>query len=284
MIEKIYDEIMARMDFVEGLKAKLEEKKRDLMRLNPKVPEHLVDSIMKGEVLAVEKMSREIKCAHDRFLYGVYVMKNLDLVVCCDTVISHLAGALGVPVWVALPFVPHWPWLLGRDDSPWYPTARLFRQTWWGEWNEVFTRMAAALEAEIASARTAEAFRIPVSPGELIDKIAILEIKTERISDPAKHINVRSELEALLEVRDGAVRPSAELARLTSELKAVNENLWQIEDDIRQCEWQKDFGQRFIELARSVYLNNDRRSDLKRQINELLKSKYVEEKSYAPYG
>jgi ADP-heptose:LPS heptosyltransferase len=71
------------------------------------------------------------------------VLKNLDLVVTCDTVFGHLAGALAVPVWVALPFVPDWRWLLHRPDSPWYPTVRLFRQSQPGHWPEVFARMAA---------------------------------------------------------------------------------------------------------------------------------------------
>ena len=79
------------------------------------------------------------------FMDTAAVMKNLDLVISSDTVIPHLAGALGVPVWVALPLVPDWRWLLGREDSPWYPSMRLFRQTRQGDWNEVFERMALAL-------------------------------------------------------------------------------------------------------------------------------------------
>ena len=71
------------------------------------------------------------------------VLKNLDLVVCVDTSVAHCAGALGVPVWVALPFVPDWRWMLDREDSPWYPTMRLFRQSERGNWQEVFDRIAA---------------------------------------------------------------------------------------------------------------------------------------------
>jgi ADP-heptose:LPS heptosyltransferase len=73
------------------------------------------------------------------------IMKSLDLVIAVDTSIAHLAGALGVPVWIALPFVPDWRWLMGRDDSPWYPTARLFRQCRPGEWEDVFQRIAIEL-------------------------------------------------------------------------------------------------------------------------------------------
>ena len=83
------------------------------------------------------------------------VMKNLDLVVTSDTAIAHLAGALGVPVWVGLSFLPEWRWLLNRDDSPWYPTMRLFRQTESGHWRGVFQRMADALtEARRPASRT----------------------------------------------------------------------------------------------------------------------------------
>ena len=124
---------------------------------------------------------------------------------------------------------------------------------------------------------------VEISAGELIDKITILEIKAGRLEDPAKMTNVRTELESLVAARDAALTPSPELTELTARLKAVNERLWQIEDDIRDCERAKEFGDRFVELARAVYMNNDERADLKRRINELLGSRIVEEKSYAPY-
>jgi hypothetical protein len=124
---------------------------------------------------------------------------------------------------------------------------------------------------------------IEISPGELIDKITILEIKRERIADAAKLKNVEREWRALTAARDGAVGASAELDRLTIELKRINERLWEIEDDIRGCERRKDFGGKFVELARGVYLNNDRRAEIKRAINELLGSRLSEEKSYAAY-
>lgn len=122
-----------------------------------------------------------------------------------------------------------------------------------------------------------------ISPGELIDKITILEIKAARICDAGKLGNVQRELAVLTRARDGAVRPSADLDALTGQLKAVNEAIWQIEDDIRDCERNQDFGPKFIELARGVYRNNDRRAELKREINHLLGSRLVEEKSYAEY-
>jgi hypothetical protein len=124
---------------------------------------------------------------------------------------------------------------------------------------------------------------VEIAPGELIDKITILEIKTERMSDQAKLANVRIELDTLAKSRDAAIGKSAEMDRLSAELKKINEELWVIEDDIRDCERAKDFGTKFIELARAVYFTNDRRAQVKRQINELLGSRLVEEKSYAAY-
>ena len=124
---------------------------------------------------------------------------------------------------------------------------------------------------------------IEISPGELIDKITILEIKTERITDAAKRANVQVELDVLTASRDAALPASEELARLTTSLKDVNETLWVIEDDIRDCERASDFGEVFVQLARRVYITNDKRAALKREINDLLGSRLVEEKSYQPY-
>jgi hypothetical protein len=87
------------------------------------------------------------------FMDTAAVMMNLDLVISADTAIAHLAGALGVPTWLALPTDPHWPWMSSRDDTPWYPTMRLFRQRRRGLWGEVFSRMASAL-ASLVAART----------------------------------------------------------------------------------------------------------------------------------
>lgn len=129
----------------------------------------------------------------------------------------------------------------------------------------------------------AENISVEVAPGELIDKITILEIKLERIEDAGKLENIKREWETLTAARDGAIKPTDELERLTRELKESNVRLWEIEDDIRDCERDKDFGDKFIELARGVYVNNDKRSRLKREINELLGSRLIEEKSYAAY-
>ena len=125
--------------------------------------------------------------------------------------------------------------------------------------------------------------KVEISPGELIDKITILEIKIEKISDPDKLKNIKNEYRLLQQTYEECIPASQEIRRLISKLKAVNEKLWMIEDDIRDCERRKDFDKGFIELARSVYKNNDTRARLKREINMILDSKIVEEKSYRKY-
>ena len=138
-------------------------------------------------------------------------------------------------------------------------------------------------QAKTGDAQTADAVLVPIAVGELIDKITILEIKAERIGDPAKQQNVLSELRLLAGVRDAQFARNNEIDHLARELKQVNESLWEIEDEIRECERRRDFGARFIELARAVYQRNDLRSQVKRKINEVSGSRIVEEKSYAPY-
>ena len=125
---------------------------------------------------------------------------------------------------------------------------------------------------------------IEVGAGELIDKITILKIKTERIQDPAKLVNVRHELAVLDQARHRALPQSVELDRLEAALREVNAALWVIEDDIRSCEAARDFGPRFVELARSVYIENDKRARLKKEINLLVGSSIVEEKSYTEFS
>jgi len=133
------------------------------------------------------------------------------------------------------------------------------------------------------SQKEAKPVMIEVGPGELIDKITILNIKSERMSDAAKLANVRHELSVLEASRKANLQDSAELRRLEGELKAVNEALWVIEDDIRQCEADKDFGPKCMELARSVYQQNDQRATIKEEINLLTGSAIVEEKSYTEF-
>jgi FkbM family methyltransferase len=277
--------------------------------------------------MAVETLGTEFDSGSDAFLDTAAVMMDLDLIVTCDTAVAHLAGALGRPVWIALRHVPDWRWMMDRADSPWYPTARLFRQARAGDWDEVLASISAELSRIVANAYPAldredldtpekkprsntsshrrkpvpmppidpglrrdnnvagtveGSLSVPVSVGELIDKLTILTIKSERMGDPEQLANVRRELEILTEARSRLTRGVQKIEALERELKRVNEELWEIEDRIRDCERQADFGPVFTKLARAVYKTNDRRAVIKRRINEISGSPLIEEKSYSP--
>ena len=126
----------------------------------------------------------------------------------------------------------------------------------------------------------------PISLGELVDKITILEIKTENISDQVKIKNVSNELEILKARLEDCLngQETKRLKPLKSELSQVNKLLWSIEDEIRECEKDKNFGTNFIKLARAVYVTNDRRATIKKNINVLFGSDLIEEKSYQEYS
>ena len=229
----------------------------------------------------VETLGADFDAGADAFVDTAAAMTCLDLVVTCDTSVAHLAGALAVPVWVALKSDAEWRWLTERADSPWYPTMRLFRQKRRGVWSDVFEAMAGELAQLVERRRAPRVVSTPCSLGELIDKITILRIKAERIGEPEKLANVRRELNLLERSaqEDGASVPPIDL--LTDQLTLVNERLWTIEDALRSCEREGDFGSRFVALARSVYRENDTRAAIKRAINTLASSALFEEKSYA---
>jgi hypothetical protein len=125
--------------------------------------------------------------------------------------------------------------------------------------------------------------KVPISPGELLDKITILRIKSQRMSDPAKVANVRLELRALEDTWNASAHAKIDLEADISALLSVNERLWVIEDDIRGKERAQLFDAEFIRLARAVYVENDERAAIKRRINTTLGSSIVEEKSYSDY-
>lgn len=124
---------------------------------------------------------------------------------------------------------------------------------------------------------------VAIAPGELIDKITILEIKSERIDDPAKLKNINFELNLLRATWKASAYAATDISREQADLKAINEKLWEIEDDIRLKESQAQFDETFITLARSVYISNDERARIKRVINTKLGSDLIEEKSYTDY-
>ena len=237
------------------------------------------------------------------FLETAAIIANCDLVITSDTSVAHLAGGMGKATWLLLHKIPDWRWGLEGETTFWYPSMRLFRQRERGNWNEVLERVAEALQEKFpgisagdsgsaqlkqveetysarAAAKSLQEIQAPISLGELIDKITILEIKTQRLQGSALE-NVQKELAALeetLNALDLQVDP-----KLIQRLMEVNADLWQIEDAIRDQERQKCFGETFIHLARSVYQQNDRRAAIKKEIDTTYGSALVEEKAYQGY-
>ena len=125
---------------------------------------------------------------------------------------------------------------------------------------------------------------VPISPGELVDKITILEIKKEFIKNDNKLKNINHEYDLLMQIYTAQISGAEGIVELKNKLKEINLELWKIEDDIRDCEREKFFSDIFIKLARSVYFTNDKRSKVKLEINLLLNSNLVEEKSYKDYS
>jgi len=227
------------------------------------------------------------------FLETAAIIANCDLVITSDTSVAHLAGGMGKTTWLLLHQFPDWRWGLEGDTSFWYPSMRLFRQKESGNWDEVMKRITEDLQKHFGGiampTRSAtapepatkpaliQAILAPISLGELIDKITILQIKTQHLQGTALG-NVKKELEALettLNNRQLNIDPT-----LIQRLKEVNQDLWQIENDVRDQERLKSFGETFIRLARSVYQQNDRRAAIKKEINITYGSAFVEEKSY----
>ena len=183
------------------------------------------------------------------------------------------------------PSSPEWRWGMEGETTFWYPSMRLFRQRGRGNWQEVMDRVATALAAFTSSGRgTSQARRnlsplhVPIAFAELIDKITILEIKSDTLTGQGK-VNVDHELSLLRHVLEQSGVQL--LTEHHDQLKAVNQSLWNVEDRIRGHERRQDFGEQFIQLARSVYQQNDQRAAIKRLINDYYGSVIREEKSYA---
>ncbi|WP_195179995.1 DUF6165 family protein [Mesorhizobium sp. INR15] len=248
--------------------------------------------------MSVATLGPEFDAGEFSFLDTAAAIMAVDLVVTCDTSIAHLAGALGKPVWIALNESAEWRWQRAKSTTVWYPTVRLFRQKTARDWDPVFDEMAVALAEVVArqpahlatkapakaTSGPAPAPNVAVSWGECVDKITILEIKAERVRAPEALANIKHELDALRPSlsRLGSLLPQVEERQ--RELRAINETLWGIEDKIRECEARQQFDQHFVELARSVYIQNDERARVKRAINDLTRSAIVEEKFYRHYA
>ena len=167
---------------------------------------------------------------------------------------------------------PGWRWLSHREDTPWDPSIRIFRQRERMVWGPVFEQMAAELRRLMRTPARTPSVTVAIAPDELIDRITMLEVKAEGLTDPLELKNLRRELAALIAARERSLFDPTEVEDLAAELRDVNEALWTTEERIREHEWAGDFGPEFVELARSMSRNNDRREAIERRINEPLSS------------
>ncbi|MFI5455633.1 MAG: tetratricopeptide repeat protein [Isosphaerales bacterium] len=167
-----------------------------------------------GDAFPVVDLASKLNDANGPFMDSAAALKSLDLLISSDTAIAHLAGALGVPVWVALSLAPGWQWMLGAgcQNTPWYPTMRIFRQTELGDWPAVFNRIAAELTRTVPPALRVRSIGVRVSPGELIERIAALELEAEQAGDETSRRVVRADLARLAATRDAMLAPSAEFS------------------------------------------------------------------------
>jgi hypothetical protein len=198
------------------------------------------------------------------------VMKNLDLFITSDTAVAHLAGALGVPVWLATSVAAGWQWMTVREDSPWYPSMRLFRQPELMVWEPVFERMAVELTSLVPLSARMATLVLPIQPGELLDRIARLEAEATPPVEPSRLVAIRAELDQLSAARDRVFVGLTGLSSLAGELRSLQLGLRRAEDGLRACEREGDFGPKFVELARSISRAKDRREGLLRQLDSLL--------------
>jgi hypothetical protein len=230
----------------------------------------------------METLGPDFETGPDAFIDTAAVMEAVDLVVTVDTSVGHLAGALGRPVHLLLHPQADWRWLAPpRQDTVWYPTMRLYRQSRAGDWTEPLRQCVQDIAKRLGQAVTdAKPLLAPISAGELIDKITILGIKLTHIDDPTKRANVERELSLLTELRASQGLNGAAIDATMKELREVNESLWVVEDRLREHEARGDFGPEFITLARKVYVTNDRRAALKKSIDRITGSSITEEKSY----
>ncbi len=195
----------------------------------------------------------------------------LDLLVSVDTSAAHLAGTLGRPVWMLLPFAADWRWLRDREDSPWYPSMRLFRQPAIGDWDAVFARMAEELArlAAVMTERKPPTITVAVGPGELLDRITTLELRLGDTDDDAVRHSLETDLAALERSAARHLPATTALRDLRARLAGLNAELAAVEEALRECEERQDFGPRFVGLARAGLRAGERHADTLRRIDAL---------------
>lgn len=230
-----------------------------------RIPGVQLISLQKGagaEQLAVSKrfpvlnLGNLVDEASGPFMDTSAILANLDLVISIDTAIVHLAGAIGVPTWVALTFTPDWRWMLERDDSAWYPSLRLFRQPSFGAWPAVFRSMADQLAIAAKQTSMRPVF-VELSPAVLLARLAALEA-------------TEVESQELIGLRTAAGALLAENRELFDEMRMLHAEIKKAEIGIQLCEARQDFGDEFVTLARSVHKYREKLWLLEAQIGKCL--------------
>lgn len=222
-----------------------------------------------GDAFPVVNLAGRFDGVARPFLDSAAALKNLDLFVTSDTAVAHLAGALGVPVWLIVSAAPAWQWMVERPDSPWYPTMRLFRQERLGEWPPVFEGIARALAAIVPPALRVRSIGVRISAGELIERIATLELELEgRSDDPARQA-ARADLAHYRAIRASSVPETPELSDLAHQMSMAIRTMLAAEQFIRGCERSGDFGPEFVAQARAMTIARATCESLRLRIDEL---------------
>jgi tetratricopeptide (TPR) repeat protein len=217
--------------------------------------------------LPIVDLGAELDLGPDAFVDTSAAIAALDLVITTDTAIAHLAATLGAPTWVLLARPCDWRWGLDDASTPFYPTARLFRQPTPGRWAPVIAAAADALAAIVARPAP-RAIPLEVSAGDLLDRLTILEIRVRHAAAGPGSRGVADALERARAAWRAAGADDPRLAPLIGELKAINGALWDAEDEIRARERRQDHGPDFVAVARAICRLNDRRAAVKRAIDE----------------
>jgi hypothetical protein len=183
---------------------------------------------------SVTTLGDQVDDAAGAFMDTAAIMKNLDLFITSDTAMAHLAGALGIRVWMAIPYAADWRWLLDRDDCPWYPQMRLYRQKKLGDWEPVFARIKADLEQEVNSFVWEKPVSIQVSWGELLDRIAATECQLRREANSDQQQRFQAKLTQLMAQLDQNRNLPSDLDTLKAELTSLTDKLWDLDRAVEE--------------------------------------------------
>ena len=228
----------------------------------------------------VEVLGPDFDAGPDGFLDTAAVLALMDLVISCDTSIAHLAGALGRRLWIALNRTPEWRWQRQRTDTVWYPTARLFRQETNGDWDRVFALMTDELvqllqaQAGVSQDRAPDSRKpapcVEASWGDLLDRIAMLEVKSRRPASLDASAALARELERLKSAVTDIEAISDTVEAKRTALRTINEKLWNLKEAMRLCESRNRFDGGFIQIAREAQALEDERTRMKQEIDDAI--------------